>query len=66
MQKNNSTILFLLFSLLINLNAQFKLVDEKLQGKNYQLTIEAGPVKYQIINAQNSKQLFFEEYTDES
>ena len=66
MLKKNFILFFLLFPLLINLNAQFKLIEEKLQGKSYRLFFETEPIKYQIINTQNSKQLYFEEYLDES
>ena len=66
MHKKSSIIFFLLFPLLINLNAQFKLVEEKLQGKSYRLSFETEPVKYRIMDAVNSKQIYFEEYLDES
>ncbi len=66
MLKNNFIIFFLLFPIFINLNAQFKLVEEKMLGKSYRLYFETEPVKYQLLNSQNSKQLYFEEYYDES
>ena len=66
MPKKKIIIFFLLFPLLINLKAQFKLIEEKIQGKNYRLYFETEPIKHQVINSQNSKQLYFEEYIDES
>jgi len=56
----------ILFVILQSINAQFKLIDEKISGNSYKLAFETLPSDYQIINSKSGTHLLFNEYVDES